>query len=395
VWIYPCRWLALWRFISTLPKDQTKIRVCNSSLLKKGSILLSKIQNGSVSSPIVGDMPKVLHDSKRISKGVIKIASTSSEAIVEALHRNPSKSLRSQRQFREQFENRLLERWQKPIDLLEILVAFCLQAGASLKYSTKSGQTRSPSDDFLFYVLRNLHARGCQVANEILSLLKAGFADGAHARWRTLYEIAVISCFIKNHGQESAKRYLQYESVENYKEMLEYQRHYSELGYEPIPEKTIKGLSDAYQDIIKRYGRAFGRPYGWIPENTLKDRSFAGIEKSEHFDKLRPYYILACHNVHSGPKAIRFRLGIFRGGRHRAVVLAGASNYGLADPGQGAAISLSQITTCFLSTRPTIRNLTSMMVTLRLVDEIRTAFVEVQNQIEREEQAAVTQSNSR
>jgi hypothetical protein len=139
--------------------------------------------------------------------------------------------------------------------------------------------------------------------------------------------------------------------VENYKETFEYQQHCSQLGYKPLADREITRIKDLYDNVIKTYGKSFGKPYGWIPESILKGHvTFARIEKFERFDKLRPYYLMACHNVHSGPKAITFRLGIFKGGRHKTLLLAGASNYGLADPGQGAAISLSQITSCLLST---------------------------------------------
>ena len=56
------------------------------------------------------------------------------------------------------------------------------------------------NNDQVFFVLWRLHARSCQITMEILALLKSGFADGAHARWRTLHEIAVTALFIKQQG---------------------------------------------------------------------------------------------------------------------------------------------------------------------------------------------------
>jgi hypothetical protein len=35
-----------------------------------------------------------------------------------------------------------------------------------------------------------------QIFNEILVLLKSGYADGANSRWRSLHELAVISFFL-------------------------------------------------------------------------------------------------------------------------------------------------------------------------------------------------------
>ena len=46
---------------------------------------------------------------------------------------------------------------------------------------------------FTVEVQTRLHARACQIAREVLTLLYAGFAEGAMARWRALHELAVLS----------------------------------------------------------------------------------------------------------------------------------------------------------------------------------------------------------
>ena len=349
-------------------------------------------KNDPLLSSILDRMTKNDPTVSKDRQTILRAASHSSDIIMKSLKLDLTRTLRTRRQHRRQFEQRLLERWRKPIDLLEILIEICLQAGARLNDSHKNTTAKTP--DYAFAVLRELHVRACQISYEILALLKAGFADGAHARWRTLYEIAVTSFFISHQGQEIAKRYLHYEVVETYREMLEYQKHYSELGYKPLTGHEVDRIKVIYDNVLRTYGTNFGKPYGWIPESTLKDRTFAGIEKFERLDKIRPYYIMACHNVHSGPKGTRFRLGVFKGGRHKSILLAGPSNYGLADPGQGAAISLSQITTCLLSTRPTLRTVTTMMLALKLVEEIGSAFVATQSQIEKEERIAVSEPRS-
>ena len=59
--------------------------------------------------------------------------------------------------------------------------------------------------------LRYLNGRALQVANEILVLMRNGYADGAYARFRTLYEISIILNFIASHGDGIAKEYIRYE----------------------------------------------------------------------------------------------------------------------------------------------------------------------------------------
>ena len=56
-----------------------------------------------------------------------------------------------------------------------------------------------------------LQRRGCQVSAEIVTRLAAGFADGAMARWRTLFEIAVIVDIL--HGA-TAERHLDHSDVD-------------------------------------------------------------------------------------------------------------------------------------------------------------------------------------
>lgn len=53
---------------------------------------------------------------------------------------------------------------------------------------------------FFDLVVRH-HARACHIANEILCLLKNGFADAAQARWRALHEVAATAMFIAKHGK--------------------------------------------------------------------------------------------------------------------------------------------------------------------------------------------------
>ena len=97
-----------------------------------------------------------------------------------------------------------------------------------------------------------------------------------------------------------------------------------------------------------------------------------------------PWYKFVCNNVHSGPKSIRFRLGLFEN-EPKSVILAGPTNYGLADPGQSRAISLNQITTILLLSKPNCDRILVSTALQKYVDEIRTRFVRSQKQLEKDE----------
>ena len=44
------------------------------------------------------------------------------------------------------------------------------------------------------------------MSRAILALLRSGFADDAHARWRSLHELAVVSGFISEYGEDVAEK---------------------------------------------------------------------------------------------------------------------------------------------------------------------------------------------
>jgi hypothetical protein len=290
--------------------------------------------------------------------------------------------LTRRRSYEKQFEERLRERWKTPLDLLELLGEISLEAGAKLNSEYRS--TAVKSHDYKFDVLTRLQARSCQIGSEILCLLKAGLADGAHARWRTLHEIAVIATFIRDKEQEVAKRYLDYTIIETYRELLQYKDHCEQLGHEPPTEEELRRIQAMHDQVLKNYDVDFGARYGWIPRHVLKDRTFAGIEKSVRLDKHRPYYMIASQNIHSGPKGLQFRLGLMKRPWVQPLILAGPSNYGLADPGQEAAISLGQTTCSLLSYKPTLERLSIMIVIVRLIEEAQLAFCDIQAQIKKE-----------
>jgi len=322
-------------------------------------------------------------DDSKIREVSDRILKDCKEALFEKLKSDAPRILKKHRRQRDGFCKRLNKKWKKPIDLLELFLLISYEIGAEFNGSNRD--EASKNNDFLFDVLTRQHARACQIGFEILALLKSGLADGAFARWRTLYETVVISFLIKEYRLDLPERFLKYEIIESYKQALEYQKHCTRLGYKPLGAKEIQQLESLKTSLLKTYGKDFYKEYGWIPTSILSNPNFAKIEALVKFDHLRPYYKMACFNVHSGPKSIRFKLGLIADSSKSQALLAGPSNYGLADPGQSMAIAMYQITVCLLSTKPNVQHLVTIGVMQRLLDEICPAFVKVQLKIEEEE----------
>lgn len=71
------------------------------------------------------------------------------------------------------------------------VIKISLEAGEKKK--TKLKNVVNDENFFKHDALIQMHARALQISNEILVLLKSGYADGAYSRWRTLHELTVLS----------------------------------------------------------------------------------------------------------------------------------------------------------------------------------------------------------
>lgn len=290
-----------------------------------------------------------------------------------------------ERGYRQGFEYRLYQRWQYPLDLLEILIHISLRIGSGI--NARHRRSAAEDDDYQFDALMRLHSRACQTSYEILELLKGGFADGAYARWRSLHESAVISLFLAQHDQETAERFLLYSTVENYYEMEAYDEYSDELGYEPLSDEMMDEIEENYEALSDRFGSSFTGFYGWaVHQFSGGSVGFVDIEEEVGLDYLRPHYKAASNwNVHVGSKGMQHRMGMLDDEQDDQLLLSGPSNYGLADPGQCTAISLCQVTE-LLADFDIDRQFSLLFdIMERLEGEIATSFVASQNQIKAEE----------
>jgi hypothetical protein len=308
-----------------------------------------------------------------------EITDEMSSTILSGLKKSTPSMLKVHRKEMKNFEQRLYNDWKKPFDMFESFLVLAFEAGDEFNSEFRKDETET--ENYVLDVLTRLHARACQIATEILVLLKSGFADGAHARWRSLHEIAVVASFINAHGNEVAERYLLHNNIESYNAATLYQKHFKVLGDEPIPQDEYDSIKAMRDKLIARFGNSYRYNYGWASSVLKKNApSFSDIEENSGLDYLRPYYKLASHNVHANPKGVLFKMGLL--GNNQNILLAGPSNFGFTDPAQGAAISLGLITVTLITSKPTIDNLVLSKILLTLESEIGEEFLKVQKEIE-------------
>jgi len=309
------------------------------------------------------------------------VRSEVSQVILDELKRDAPQMLKEDRDRRESFEANTRRLWGKALDLLKMSIVIAYETGDDFNEEFRPQPLEE--HDHVFDVLTRLHARACQIASEIHTLLSAGYADGAHARWRTLHEISAIGYFVAKHGNAVAERYLCHDAVESYRAAPQYQEHCESLGYEQMSDEKMAELKAARDHLVDRFGRGFGNQYGWASDALrMDDPNFSDIERDVNLEHLRPFYKLASHNVHANPKGVLFKLGLLPGSEN--LLLAGPSNAGLADPGHLTAISLAQITTLLLTTRPNIDRLVICDILMKLEQETGDAFLAAHKALEQQ-----------
>jgi hypothetical protein len=233
------------------------------------------------------------------------------------------------------FQRHQWRRWRKGLSRLAMMLTITRELGGQLaaQYSAETNQ--------LPHVLVRLHARACTVADEVLTLLQAGFADAAMARWRTLHEIAVTSLFLQERGETAAERFVAHEVIEALRAARLHQKHARRLELTRLPRRDVNRLKRLVKKRLATFGPGFGKPYGWAANNPNdKVRGFEDVEKRTSLSHWRPSYKSASHQVHATPNAMFEWIAIYGSDGP----LGGRSMLGVADPGQRTAISLNQVT---------------------------------------------------
>ena len=339
------------------------------------TIILDKILSGYVNSGEIVDSTL-----KGENKETSEIASQSATVLLKQLKGIIPEKVEASKGIEKEFEAAVYRTWKKPLDLLDLLLYLSLEIDS--EFNSFNGSDNS-SKRYVREALVGQQANACLVFNEIVHLLKSGFPSGANSHWRTLHEIACVSYFISKHGEDMAKRFLDYKIVETNFQAQAICKHQQKMEGETPLEKNIKKLTKKVDKLRKLYGSDFvnkaNYPYGWIPRTVIRTRSLREIEKSVKLDMLRHYYDIASHNVIGGPNGLIFKPGFMKKETPEDFPV-GPSNYGLSDPGKSAAISLGQVMACLLLSEFSFKNMVIIEALRSLVDDICDAFNEIQSE---------------
>ncbi len=292
--------------------------------------------------------------------------------ILSSIMEDAEEGLAERHSINAQFIKRILLRWKEGFDLLEIHIEIAVEVGES--FNDKFRPEAAINNNIAFDVLTRLHAKGCLISKEILVLLKNGYADGAHARWRALHEISVTAAFLAAHGSEATQRYLDHDFVEQYKAASQLNKYQSRLNVSGFNEQETEDFRSQYDNILKKYGQEFKKPYGWAKPFVNGNLTFSALEDAVGLDHWRPYYKWASQNIHAGSKTTGRSLGLSE--TEEDILQVGPSNSGMTDPAHSVAISLSQLTCTLLLSSPNLDSLVAAKILISLSNEIGNTFLE-------------------
>jgi Family of unknown function (DUF5677) len=224
------------------------------------------------------------------------------EKIADGVKQQWSDNSGLSRTERDDLKRKIASQWGEAFSDLRMLLEFCRQQGEEfnrINYNLRIKKHRTRN-----HVLARLHIRACRIADEIITLLENGFAEGARGRWRTLYEVAVAAILISEGGDPLAERYMDHDAVEQKHALDDHDRANSVNTTSEVSMSERKEIEHRFTRIIDRYGTDFKGMNGWASGQL-------GLQKNPQFHHLQDLagtltmklqYRLACfgnHGVHN------------------------------------------------------------------------------------------------
>lgn len=284
-----------------------------------------------------------------IQKNAIKLS--------ERILKISDKILNQENQLTIEFLINQRNKWGEAFNLYELYYILSLKFAA--RYCQRCNHVSKDEEKehvYEFIVIKELHGRACQIYAEILCLIKNGYADGAYARWRTLYEIMIIISFIKSQGKEAAKAFYDNSFIDtqhcNWAKGL----------------KCFKG------------------------KNNI---SFKMIETKCNFnEKWMQEYKNACKTVHASPEGTFGRISNKKEGLN--IIPVGRCDYGINIPATHSCITLSIINAEFMTIFSHFNTLVELQTLMELKNTVVNSFKNAEKEIfNKESEIKITTINPR
>lgn len=274
------------------------------------------------------------------------------KALVEQVSDDSVKTIESimyekvikERTFTDEFMARQNQKWGDGFVASDVLYICIIESAES--YRDYVVEIYGQEVSYLYHALANIHGRALQIYAEIMCLNKNGYADGAYARWRSLYELSVIAAFISENGEKVAESFVKSADKENGYEWARIAKSFRK--YRTDWKVTFKSIQLRCKFIAKEWEKE----YGFV--NKL---------------------------VHASPQGTMYRMGA---DTSRAIPI-GRSDKGMAISAIHSAMSLVQITKCFFTVFPHGDSTVAVLTFHKWVDKIIEYYQSVEDSFSSDE----------
>ena len=213
------------------------------------------------------------------------------------LHSQLRKHAEEEHQWRITSSQAVAESRGASVILLAGLVAHSRNLGRNF-VEAEYGPAKSENDP-VFYVLMHLHANAMLAASEVVALLESGYAGGAFARWRTLFESMVYASFIGKHGAAVAERYVKHAHIKDAEDHSPVDRTLKNLGALSFSDDDNRMIEELKEKLLHKFGNEFKEPLGWAKASLSKKNRLTindlcrdlGLADYEMFQSLSSHHI--------------------------------------------------------------------------------------------------------
>ncbi len=201
----------------------------------------------------------------------------------------------------------VLRLWGEAIEQLDILRHMVLD-WSSMALGQRQGTYAKPNTAF---ALHKLAQRAYEIVGEVIVLIRAGYADGALARWRSLHEVCVIAMFLTHRSDRCAEMYLAHHWVEELR-LLEVDKGSGTAhSFNSHRDNYTRDLRAKVAALSSKFGAVFTGDYGWAAtELACKRTTFRDLECQVGLETLRRGYRQANSTVHGGALATLTRISL-------------------------------------------------------------------------------------
>ncbi|MFZ2973642.1 MAG: DUF5677 domain-containing protein [Ferribacterium limneticum] len=201
--------------------------------------------------------------------------------------------------------------WGTAIEQLDFLRHMVLEWNC-VAMELHSGAYANPNTAF---ALSRLVTRAYEIVGEIITLVRAGYADGALARWRSLHEICVVAMFLSRRSDRCSQMYLSHHWVEELR-LLEVDKASGTASANNAHlDRYIRDLRKQKSAMANEFGKAFASDYGWASVELGRSKTtFRDLESHVGLEILRRGYQQANSTVHGGALATLTRISLGPGG---------------------------------------------------------------------------------